>query len=137
MATVKKKKSALQDMAGTVSTAIVIMIVLTIFVFPKMYGNRAGKSLPDELEAIAAALEKHRSEKGSLPIGTQREIAKALADVSLEHERKDADGLLLDPWEKALQIFTSHDGFVIRSAGKNGEFDKGAADGDDVYFGSR
>ena len=125
-------------MAGTVSTAIVIMIVLTIFVFPRFYGDKAGKKLPDEIEAIAKTLETYRSEKGSLPMGTQSEISKALTDSGLEHERVGEDGRLLDPWEIPYQILPSNDGFVIRSAGKNKKFDEGVTkDSDDIYYGSR
>lgn len=137
MATEKKKKSALQDLAGTAATAIILMILLTIFVFPLFYGDKPSKSLEPEIEAIAKAMETYRSEKGMLPKGTQSEISAALLAAGLEHESVDKTGRLLDPWGMPYQIHSSNDGFVIRSAGRNAKFDAGGGKAsDDIFHGS-
>jgi len=140
----KKKKSALQDMAGTVATAIVIMIVLSIFVFPMFNRPKEGKIIGPEIEELGKAMETYQSEFGVLPTGNHREIWRALrgenpgkkAFSSLD--REDDNGRLLDPWNHPYQFFVSSDGFVIRSGGPDKKFDHGTGRGaDDFFYGSK
>ena len=140
----KPQKSAIKDMAGTISTAIIIMIVLTIFVFPKFWGSKEAKSIVKNIDSLAGAMESYRSEFGSYPGGNSREISAALRGENdkkkkfTDLEKTDDTGRLLDPWGNPFQFYVSNDGFVIRSPGPNGEFEKGdGRKGDDFYYGSQ
>jgi hypothetical protein len=142
--TPKKKKNALQEMAGTVATAIVIMIVLSIFVFPMFNRPKEGKIIGQEIEELGKAMETYQSEFGSLPSGNHREIWRALRGenpskkVFTTLDREDDNGRLLDPWNQPYQFYVSSDGFVIRSAGPDKTFDHGTGiDADDFFYGSK
>lgn len=140
-----KKKGIIQEFVGFAATAIIIMIVLVVFVFPMFYGSSKERKLAaKELEAIAQALTEYRSEKGGWP-GTTNVTASTALTVDaangkpwLSHERQDKQGRLLDPWDKPYQFFLSNDGFIVRSSGPDAIFNAGSSEnlGDDlVYFG--
>ncbi|MEM9481740.1 MAG: type II secretion system protein GspG [Verrucomicrobiota bacterium] len=138
-----KKKGIIQEFVGFAATAIIIMIVLVVFVFPMFYGSSKERKLAaEELDAIGKALTEFRSENGKWPGTTNSTVSSTLSENPgkakpwSSHERRDGQGRFLDPWNNPFQFFLSNDGFIVRSSGPDGKFSLGTVEqiDDDLYL---
>ncbi|MEZ0276497.1 MAG: lipid-A-disaccharide synthase N-terminal domain-containing protein [Roseimicrobium sp.] len=115
--------------------AAVMVLVLGGFAWSMFFGDddkEAGAAgSADErtktlLKETAAALKAYRGNHAQLPSGDSRVILAALyKDVPQTDSftKLNAEGDLLDAWGHPIQIYISGNGFMVRSAGKNGAFD--------------
>lgn len=89
-----------------------------------------------DMESIVQGVKGYYAEHHQLPKGSTSEMVRELikdnprhiAYINVPKDRLDKEGAWLDPWGQPYRIFVSGNQVIIRSAGKNGQFDDGLDD---------
>ncbi len=130
---------------------IVIAIGLVTIAVGVVWAGRAWSTLRvnaktakfnEDVENLFIGLQKYKEHVGSYPIGSNAEIAKALAGTNPKNViilvgRKtvtNEKGEFVDPWGTPLRIYFSDNGVLIRSAGPNRRFDDSTVLDSDDYI---
>jgi len=138
-------KEFLRSINGIVNRLAIVAVVTVfcgIFVFPLFHDREGAKSVKAELAEIGEALGEYHAETGEWPSAGGRSVAEALtgsakegSKVFIKHERRDAEGRFIDPWETPYRYFFSSGSYALRSAGPDGKFEAGInGRGDDFWY---
>jgi lipid-A-disaccharide synthase-like uncharacterized protein len=113
--------------------AAVLALVLAGFALSAFFGEgqtneigSADKSTKNLMQQAATALRLYHLDHKKFPEGDSSAIKEALTKdgvIELPSSSLDASGQWLDHWKRPIQIFTSGNAFIVRSAGENGTFD--------------
>lgn len=95
----------------------------------------------EQAESLILGLQQYREFLGQFPSGSNADITKSINGqgdkrVLILVGRKgeiSGKGEIVDPWGTPLQIYFSHDGVLLRSAGPNRVFENARTDSDDLY----
>jgi hypothetical protein len=95
----------------------------------------------EQAESLILGLQQYKEFMGQFPTGSNAEITRAINGqgdkrVLILVGRKgevSPKGEIVDPWGTPIQIFYSHDGVMIRSAGANKVFEDSKASSDDIF----
>jgi lipid-A-disaccharide synthase-like uncharacterized protein len=89
------------------------------------------------LQQIAAALKNYHDKHAQFPAGDAKAIVDALKKEGFQvavANQPDGSDVALDGWKHHIQILTSGNNFIVRSAGKNGRFDDSLSETRDDIF---
>ncbi len=141
MIDVKASLKSIHSAVNTLALAVVLIVIGGIFILP-MFRKKDSAEAKRELAALGKALAALHSETGSWPEGGAIAVAGALLGAEggkalVEHERRDAQGRFIDPWETPFRFYFSQNAFAIQSAGPDGKFADGQNEEDDYWFSSR
>jgi hypothetical protein len=111
--------------------ALVVGVAWSIRAVTVYQANARSAKFNDDVDSLFVALQQYKERTGSYPQGSNAEIAKALDGKNEKNlivlvgkkVSKNAKGEFVDPWETPLQIYFSHNGVLVRSAGPNRSFD--------------
>jgi hypothetical protein len=95
----------------------------------------------EQAESLILGLQQYKEFMGTFPTGSNAEITRAINGqgdkrVLILVGRKgevSPKGEIVDPWGTPIQIFYSHDGVMIRSAGPNKVFEDSKTSSDDIF----
>ena len=95
-----------------------------------------------EMDSLIVALLQYRTEFGTLPVGPDSAVCKALSGenakkikfIEMRSTRIGTDGRFLDRWGTPYRFYFSDDGVLVRSAGPNRQFDDQRVEQVDDYF---
>lgn len=95
----------------------------------------------EQAESLILGLQQYKEFMGTFPTGSNAEITRAINGqgdkrVLILVGRKgevSPKGEIVDPWGTPIQIFYSHDGVLIRSAGPNKVFEDSKTSSDDIF----
>jgi type II secretory pathway pseudopilin PulG len=95
----------------------------------------------EQAESLILGLQQYKEFMGTFPTGSNAEITRSINGqgdkrVLILVGRKgevSPKGEIVDPWGTPIQIFYSHDGVLIRSAGPNKVFEDSKVNSDDIF----
>jgi lipid-A-disaccharide synthase-like uncharacterized protein len=114
--------------------AAVAVLVLAGFAWSVFFdedGDSGPEGSPEHrsktlLKQTAASLKGYHGEHNQFPSGDAKAILEALKKEGFQvnpGNLPDTNDVSLDGWKQPIQILTSGNSFIVRSAGKNGVFD--------------
>lgn len=131
--------------------ALLSLLVLAVLaaggVLAMSRGHVSGRLDPDtarfqeQAESLILGLQQYKEFMGHFPTGSNAEITRAINGqgdkrVLILVGRKgevSPKGEIVDPWGTPIQIFYSHDGVMVRSAGPNKVFEDSKSGSDDIF----
>jgi hypothetical protein len=95
----------------------------------------------EQAESLILGLQQYKEFMGQFPTGSNADITRSINGqgdkrVLILVGRKgeiSPKGEIVDPWGTPIQIFYSHDGVMIRSAGPNKVFEDSKNTSDDLF----
>lgn len=135
-----RKTEGTKKGGGRKVLAAVVVLMLATFAYTALTDNspKVPKDVQavKDMEAAVQGLKGYYAEYHQLPKGDTSAILKQLTSdnprhigyVTVPKERLNGQGEWLDPWGQPYRIFLASNQVLVRSAGKNGQFDDGNSD---------
>lgn len=134
-----KALSKVHSAANQLAFILIVVVICGVFVFPLFYDRKKVRAVKTELAELGSALADYHAETGKWPAAGARSVATELSGgegkkAFSAHERRDAEGRFIDPWETPYRFYFSENGYVIRGAGDDGKFQDGPDEKADDYW---
>lgn len=111
-----------------------IILLLVFMLFPAISNGRPSRKTQCvvAMRFIASAIQRYENETGEYPTGNTASVLLQLSNTNLQgysflywpHRKGFGPYEFVDPWGTPFQIQTTfRTNYLIRSAGKNGDFD--------------